>query len=276
MAAARPAASSSGKKPGSGESTAAWSSGTLATLDHDTGGPRRVVYRGEHSDGEPEERRTRHPVLLSGDRGRPVYVPYGTLGSSPVYPRHTFRESGERPGRRFPFGAGDRNRAGSVKSVSRIDHRLVQCCADKTPGIRYPHIDGQLEKTPFEALGLQAGELVEVRSKDEILATLDMWNRNRGLSFDEEMVRYCGGIYRVLRRVSRIVDEKTGKMMNMKCPCIILEGVWCRSDFHRFCPRAIYHYWRETWLKRAAVPDPPAAQTPKACETAEECHEHIC
>jgi hypothetical protein len=103
-----------------------------------------------------------------------------------------------------------------------------------------------------ERLDLQPGELVEVRSKEEIMATLDKDQKNRGLWFDSEMLPYCGGIYRVLRRVHRIIDEKTGKLINMKNPCIVLEGVVCKSDFHRLCPRAIYPYWRENWLKRAA------------------------
>jgi hypothetical protein len=66
------------------------------------------------------------------------------------------------------------------------------------------------------------------------------------------MLPYCGGIYRVLRRVHTIIDEKTGKLINMKNPCIMLEGVVCKSDYHRLCPRAIYPYWREAWLKRAS------------------------
>lgn len=122
---------------------------------------------------------------------------------------------------------------------------------ERRRGSRYPFIEGTAEKSPVERLNLQPGELVEVRSKEEIMATLDKTQRNRGLWFDSEMLPYCGGIYRVLRRVNRIVDEKTGKMVNMKNPCIVLEGVVCKSDFHRLCPRAIYPYWRENWLKRA-------------------------
>jgi hypothetical protein len=115
----------------------------------------------------------------------------------------------------------------------------------------YPFIVGTLEKTPIERTDLQPGELVQVRSKEEIIATLDRQNKNRGLLFDSEMLPYCGHIYRVLRRVHHIVDEKNGKMMHMQYPCIVLEGVYCRSDYHRLCPRAIYSYWREGWLKRA-------------------------
>jgi len=117
-------------------------------------------------------------------------------------------------------------------------------------GVRYPHIEGLLDTTPAVEVNLQPGEFVQVRSRDEILSTLDRRNKNRGLLFDSEMVRYCGGTFRVLKRVNQIVDERTGKIMKMKSPCIILEGVACVSEYHRLCPRAIYHYWREAWLRR--------------------------
>lgn len=119
-------------------------------------------------------------------------------------------------------------------------------------GVTYPHIEGTLVTTPTAELHLQPGEFVQVKSKEEILETLDRRNRNRGLLFDSEMIRYCGGTYRVLKRVNQIVDEKTGKILRMKGPCIILEGSACVSEYHRLCPRAIYHYWREGWLRRAS------------------------
>ena len=119
-------------------------------------------------------------------------------------------------------------------------------------GVLYPHIEGSLVTTPTAELHLQPGEFVQVKSKEEILTTLDQRNRNRGLLFDSEMLRYCGGTYRVLKRVNQIVDEKNGKMLRMKSPCIILEGSACVSEYHRLCPRAIYHYWREAWLQRVS------------------------
>ena len=115
---------------------------------------------------------------------------------------------------------------------------------------RFPFIDGKLEKTPDGTLDLQPGELVRVKSKEEIISTLDGNNSNRGLSFDPEMLWYCGREARVLRRVERIVDERTGKLLRLKRPCIVLEGVTCRGDYHRCCPRADYPYWREIWLER--------------------------
>jgi len=121
---------------------------------------------------------------------------------------------------------------------------------DLRSGLRYPHIGGLLNTTPSVQIDLQPGEFVQVRSREEILATLDRNNKNRGLQFDSEMLRYCGGTFRVHKRVNQIVDERTGKMLKMKSSCIVLEGVACASDYHRLCPRAIYHYWREAWLRR--------------------------
>jgi hypothetical protein len=123
-------------------------------------------------------------------------------------------------------------------------------------GVPYPRRWGKIPvgaKTPSANLNLQPGEWVRVKSYPEILATLDGNNKNRGLIFDAEMVPYCGRSYRVLKRVSRILDEKTGRMTEFKNPCIILEGVVCEarySECRLFCPRSIYSYWREIWLER--------------------------
>ena len=117
-------------------------------------------------------------------------------------------------------------------------------------GRRYPFIEGRLQKTPVQTLGLQPGERVRVKSKEEIVATLDANNANRGMSFDGEMLRYCGQEARVLRRVERIIDEKSGRMLRFKNPCIVLDDVTCTGAYHRQCPRGIYPYWREIWLER--------------------------
>jgi len=117
-------------------------------------------------------------------------------------------------------------------------------------GHRYPFIEGRLQKTPSQALGLQTGERVRVRRKEEIVATLDVNNANRGMKFDGEMLPYCGQEARVLRRVERIIDEKSGRMLHFKNPCIVLDDVTCTAAYHRQCPRGIFSYWREIWLER--------------------------
>ena len=57
------------------------------------------------------------------------------------------------------------------------------------------------------------------------------------------------------KRVTNILDEKTGKMSRMNTASIILKAVFCQSRYsycRMFCPCAIYPYWREIWLERVA------------------------
>ena len=102
---------------------------------------------------------------------------------------------------------------------------------------QYPFVVGKLEKgkTPSDKLDLRPGDLVRIKSKEEIEATLDKTNHNRGLSFDGEMSNYCGRTARVRARVNRLIEESTGEMIDIKSDCIILEGVVCAADYHRFC-----------------------------------------
>jgi len=139
---------------------------------------------------------------------------------------------------------------------SRLGHKVLIPAGTRLSKMRSRAAAGQVPPEPGravdrsrDALNLQPGDRVRVRSRHEIEATLDTTGRNRGLSFNSEMHRYCGGEYRVLRRVERIINEPTGRMVTLKDD-IILDGVTCQGDYHRFCPRAVYPYWREAWLQR--------------------------
>lgn len=123
-------------------------------------------------------------------------------------------------------------------------------------GQPYPDIPDAIPKgqrTPHEALELKPGEWVRIKSLAEIRATTSGGGFNRGMRFDVEMAKYCGNTYRVASRVDQIINEKTGKMMRMTYPCIILENVFCRAECtpdRLGCPRAVQTYWREIWLRR--------------------------
>ena len=127
-------------------------------------------------------------------------------------------------------------------------------------GAPFPRRHGTIpegETTPTLTLNLQPGEMVRVKPYHEILKTLDTRDRNRGLYFDAEEVPYCGGTYRILRRVDIIINERSGKMRSMKTPSFILDSVICESRYSEcrlFCPRSIYAYWREIWLERVNPP----------------------
>jgi len=110
-------------------------------------------------------------------------------------------------------------------------------------------------QTPKAVLDLKEGERVRVKPFREILKTLDVNYRNRGLYFDPEMVPFTERQYEVDRRITQIIDEKTGKMLQIKTDAIILKNVACQARYafcRRFCPRAIYPYWREIWLERVS------------------------
>lgn len=120
-------------------------------------------------------------------------------------------------------------------------------------GRRYPFLDGKARpESAAETLDLQPGDLVEVKSKEEIFQTLDESDKTRGLRFDAEMLKYCGRRGRVLRKVERIIDENSGRMIRINSDCFIVNGFICTGDYHRSCPRSIYPYWREAWLRRVS------------------------
>lgn len=123
-------------------------------------------------------------------------------------------------------------------------------------GTRDPHFEGDIplgQPTPEVLLDLQPGEMVRVRSIPEIAATVNRRLRNRGLAFNPEMSPFCGGTYRVVRRVRKIIDERDGRVLDLKGPCIMLEGGECQARYHPdavLCKRRIPQYFREAWLER--------------------------
>ena len=112
-------------------------------------------------------------------------------------------------------------------------------------GLSFPRHRGTIswgQLTPIAHLNLQPGELVRVKTYEEILATLDINNKNRGMGFDAEMTPYCGGVFRVRGRVETFVDEKTGYLKKMKTPAVLLEGDLCQARYsnHRCFARAVF------------------------------------
>jgi hypothetical protein len=130
---------------------------------------------------------------------------------------------------------------------------------------RYPFMDTKLmvkTKTPYKSLELIPGEIVQIKNIEEILKTLNWKGRNRGLYYDMngEMLKYCNKKVKVLKRVRKVIDERTGKLTVLKNESVILEGVICCGHFspnRLLCPRSLYAFWREIWLERVF----PEAQT---------------
>ncbi|MEV4551164.1 hypothetical protein AB0L44_10205 [Nonomuraea wenchangensis] len=135
-----------------------------------------------------------------------------------------------------------------LQAVSeRVLPRRLRLREGRRWGFLKPGLRG---RTPTAVLDLKPGELVRVRSKDEIMATLNERMENRGLGFEEEMARYCGTVTRVQSVVERCVDERTGELLTMKTPCVTLEDVVCQGLHSLNCPREFVPFWREIWLER--------------------------
>jgi hypothetical protein len=161
-------------------------------------------------------------------------------------------------------------RSTGVRAAMRLAARVV-----RTLGLRdvARRVRSELAPPPEAGpppKGLRPGQLVQIKSRAEIGRQLDSSNRTRGLYFDvAEMGPYCGREATVLARVERFIDEPTGKMVELKRDCYMLEGVVCsgdRSDRRWFCPRAIYPWWRENWLSvvgpQVSAAGIPATATP--------------
>jgi hypothetical protein len=116
-------------------------------------------------------------------------------------------------------------------------------------------------RPPEVPLGLRPGELVTVKSKDAIRATLDAKGMVRGLSFAETMYVYCGRRMKVAARVERIIDERTGKLRHFAPGTVLLEGAIC--DRYRGCARNMPIMWREAWLERV-VESEAAVRAPES------------
>ncbi|MGH8594769.1 MAG: hypothetical protein ACREV3_13235 [Gammaproteobacteria bacterium] len=128
---------------------------------------------------------------------------------------------------------------------------LVPLWRKATSRIPRRRLAGDLTRTPVGDLKLQPGEWVQIKSASEILRTLDVRGRNRGLICDYGMCRFSGGKYTVRNRLDRMISEPTGEMRSVEST-VILDGLTCLCwNSLGGCPREEFMYWREVWLERA-------------------------
>lgn len=104
------------------------------------------------------------------------------------------------------------------------------------------------------------GDLVEVRSHSEILATLDENGTLEKLPFMPEMLKFCGRTLRVSRQAFKTcVDDQDMRRLDNT---VFLEEARCDGSSHGGCGRACLIFWKEAWLKRAlSLPAPNGGNT---------------
>jgi len=95
------------------------------------------------------------------------------------------------------------------------------------------------------------GQVVWVRSLQEILETLDGSGKLDGLPFMPEMIRYCGHSFRVSCMPTMTCVEGIGfrKLKDI----VFLENLRCDGGSHDGCQRDCLLFWREAWLSDQAI-----------------------
>ena len=107
-----------------------------------------------------------------------------------------------------------------------------------------------------------AGEWVEVRTREEILATLDEQGCLDALPFMPEMLQFCGRRLRVFKRAHKTCDT-VGKTGGRRLAAAVhLEGVRCDGSAHGGCQARCLMFWKEEWLRPA--PNAPPTRRPLA------------
>jgi hypothetical protein len=107
---------------------------------------------------------------------------------------------------------------------------------------------------PVDPLGepsrFAEGDWVRVRDKATVRQTLDAQSRLAGVPFALQQSFTCGKVFRVMRRVRRIMDD-TGKLLPVH-HAVLLEGLDCEGESGadgcgRHCPLMYRDEWLEPW-----------------------------
>jgi len=101
---------------------------------------------------------------------------------------------------------------------------------------------------------LRTGDIVEVRSRAEILASLEADGTRDRMPFMPEMLQYCGQQFRVSAVAHKTCDpaHKTGG--RRLDDAVHLEDLRCDGMAHGGCQAACLLFWRTAWLKRPGAP----------------------
>jgi len=95
------------------------------------------------------------------------------------------------------------------------------------------------------------GELISIRTREEIRVRLDILNKRDHCLMTEQMWGYCGQHFRVMKVVNHLFDERKNKLYKSHSPLYILENLICHGIVDMFphkCDRSCYFLWHEDWL----------------------------
>ncbi len=103
---------------------------------------------------------------------------------------------------------------------------------------------------------LNVGDWVEVRSPEEILATLDGDQCVEGLPFMPEMLQFCGKRFTVFKSAHKTADTKEVFTIRTMADAVHLGDLRCDGSGHGGCQAGCLLFWKERWLKRVSGDEP--------------------
>ncbi|HXZ86394.1 MAG TPA: hypothetical protein VEI82_13000 [Myxococcota bacterium] len=110
----------------------------------------------------------------------------------------------------------------------------------------------------------RAGELVEVRSKEEILATLDEHGCVDGLPFMPEMLQLCGQRIPVRAVAHKTCETAFHTAQGRRLDSAVHFGR-CDGSAHGGCQAACSLFWKDAWLRPAGSAGPAQRSAAAGC-----------
>ena len=101
-------------------------------------------------------------------------------------------------------------------------------------------------------MALRAGDWIEVKSKDEILATLDKNGRLEQMPFMPQMFQYCGKRFMVQKRAHKTCDPVYTMAARSVNHSVHL-NLRCDGKTFGGCQAGCLLFWKEAWLKPVAA-----------------------
>ena len=109
----------------------------------------------------------------------------------------------------------------------------------------------------------RAGDYVQVRTREEILRTLDASGCVDKLPFMPEMLAFCGRTFRVASVAHKTCDTVHSTGGRRMQHAVHLEDARCDGAAHGGCQAACLLFWKTAWVKPVSVDQiPPTTHTP--------------
>lgn len=104
-------------------------------------------------------------------------------------------------------------------------------------------------------MAMRAGEWVQVKSKAEILRSLDKSGRLENLPFMPQMFEYCGRRFKIYKRAHKTCDTVSPRPSGRHLSKSVHLDLRCDGRAYGGCQTACLLFWKEAWLKSCDGPE---------------------